>query len=337
MKYLLCCVNVECRLFLDIDFSIPTALNELSLVCDIEEVEVEPKNLTLTIIARIEPRKIKSASLYSGMSGAISIHSGRMWKQISNGTDRLFVLDEMLQVLYEKAGDVIELTYASSSLETELDVLKILRTAIENSCGKAGLVKIHSAGMVMREEVGLSIVGPKYAGKTTLLLLMLRWLGGSYVCGDKAYLNVNHRRIVGAPSLISIREFTYRMTPQLHDREIMAIGAKRYFDHKSVCKELKVSSTSSTEVGLILIPRSDWNSDTLALRKIESIDDKRQILERHVYNFTDNITASWLLTDNSSYDLEALDSLLDLPWVSLVGNPWRLDSSLESELMAHAR
>ncbi len=291
MKYLLCCVNVECRLFLDIDFSIPTALNELSLVCDIEEVEVEPKNLTLTIIARIEPRKIKSASLYSGMSGAISIHSGRMGKQISNGTDRLFVLDEMLQVLYEKAGDVIELTYASSSLETELDVLKILRTAIENSCGKAGLVKIHSAGMVMREEVGLSIVGPKYAGKTTLL----------------------------------------------HDREIMAIGAKRYFDHKSVCKELKVSSTSSTEVGLILIPRSDWNSDTLALRKIESVDDKRQILERHVYNFTDNITASWLLTDNSSYDLEALDSLLDLPWVSLVGNPWRLDSSLESELMAHAR
>jgi len=103
--------------------------------------------------------------------------------------------------------------------ETEallLTAVRVTRDILAKLAEDRGAVVLHG-GATLAGGRGVVACGPKMAGKTTLLLSLVEWLGGSYVANDKLFVRPARRgfEAVGWPTTCSVAVGTLSALPSL--------------------------------------------------------------------------------------------------------------------------
>ena len=150
------------------------------------------------------------------------------WRSDEDATS---VFQESLRVLYrvQAGGRSISLLSREGNLGVRTALMRVVRELAMSHSRQTGGVFLHGAALSLGPG-GLMIVGPKYAGKTTLLSYLLRETGGRYVSNDR--LLVPHgdpRTVRGMPTIITLRRATLERLTVLH----RAIVDRGYHYHRT--------------------------------------------------------------------------------------------------------
>jgi hypothetical protein len=99
-----------------------------------------------------------------------------------------------------------------------LAALRVLRELASAHALARGALPVHGAALADPDGVTL-FVGPKKAGKSTLLLHALLQGGARYVSNDRVFADASARgaNVRGMPTIVSLREGTLALAPRLRD------------------------------------------------------------------------------------------------------------------------
>jgi hypothetical protein len=123
--------------------------------------------------------------------------------------------DDELCVFYKlnEAGSRVEVIAPSSRPSTRIALLRLVREFATHHLASQGAVQIHAAALEHNGR-GMLIVGPKRAGKTSLLIHSLREAGSLFIANDRAVVSGDSQvgwRLGGMPTVISIRPGTVKL------------------------------------------------------------------------------------------------------------------------------
>jgi hypothetical protein len=123
--------------------------------------------------------------------------------------------DDELGVFYElnEEGSRVEVVAPSARPSTRIALLRLVREFAAHHLAAQGVVQIHAAALEHNGR-GILIVGPKRAGKTSLLIHSLREAGSLFIANDRAVVSGDSQvgwRLGGMPTLISIRPGTVKL------------------------------------------------------------------------------------------------------------------------------
>ncbi|WP_039739276.1 phosphoenolpyruvate carboxykinase (ATP) [Saccharomonospora halophila] len=112
-------------------------------------------------------------------------------------------------------GRSIELYLHSTARRPHAHPLRLMREAMLRTYEDHGGVVFHSAGVDI-DGHGVMIVGPRSAGKTTLLTCLIRATRGTLLSNDRLILD-HQRRLVAVPLPVPVARGTVEAVPELAD------------------------------------------------------------------------------------------------------------------------
>lgn len=128
--------------------------------------------------------------------------------------------DEELRVFYRvsRRHPHVEIIAGGDPLKTRVALMRVVRELAMVHVQHAGRL-LHAAAL----EVGgraIALLGPKRAGKTTLLLHLLRAPGARFLANDRVLVNLDGSapRVTGLPSIVALRHGTLDLLPELQAR-----------------------------------------------------------------------------------------------------------------------
>ena len=129
---------------------------------------------------------------------------------------RTTVFDEIRMCFYQVVDDEITLLTRVGSVAARVPLVRTLRElAWQRSCQK--MMALHSSALVFAGQTFL-ILGPKKAGKTTLLSYLLNSTEANFLSNDWVMIERSHPGEViarGVPTVIRVREGTQELISQL--------------------------------------------------------------------------------------------------------------------------
>ena len=134
--------------------------------------------------------------------------------------------DEGSGVFYLRSQAHVELLAAANTFKLRLPLLRTVRELATRSLGRADALRMHAACFRRGDEAAL-ILGPKRAGKTSLLVHALHHPEVDYVSNDRTVVFLDpagHHRARGLPTILSLRGDMLDRYPDLRAR----ILADRY-------------------------------------------------------------------------------------------------------------
>lgn len=128
------------------------------------------------------------------------------------------VVDEPARVAYEvdAAGRCVTLVAPPGTVAVRTALMRVVRElAMHHARTKGGLL-LHAAALAVGHR-GLILAGEKHAGKTTLLVNLLRHGAARYVSNDRVLVSVASSPPVlrGMPTIVSVRPGTVAFFPSL--------------------------------------------------------------------------------------------------------------------------
>lgn len=123
--------------------------------------------------------------------------------------------DDELDVFYQLDGEGrrLEVVAPTARPSTRIALLRLVREYATHHLAAEGAVQFHAAALG-HDGRGMLIVGPKRAGKTSLLIYGLGEPGSTFIANDRAVVSRDARdgwRLGGMPTVISIRPGTVEL------------------------------------------------------------------------------------------------------------------------------
>jgi len=117
-----------------------------------------------------------------------------------------------------RGARVVRVLAAAERPYGRLAAMRVLRELASAHALARGALPVHGAAVAERSGVTL-FVGPKEAGKSTLLLHALLQGGARYVSNDRVFVDVTARGATarGMPTIVSLREGSLALAPRLRD------------------------------------------------------------------------------------------------------------------------
>jgi hypothetical protein len=210
----------------------------------------------------------------------------------SGGNDPI-IFDERFGAFYAVNQGIAEIRIltANSDNRARTSLMRVVRELAMNHSRRTGSLIIHGSGFVV-EGRGVLIAGPKRAGKTTLLIHVLRQGTSQYLSNDRVVVSFERERptLRGMPTIVALREGTLEMFPHLYYR--LLVGSLRYLDSRSettqsspphirpgkdrrfnlspwqLCELLQVGSRAQGEAQALLFPRVTGEAGTVELEQL---------------------------------------------------------------------
>jgi hypothetical protein len=138
-----------------------------------------------------------------------------------SSSDEQIVFDEKFGVFYVISGnrsDFSMLTH-DNNMRARTPLMRAVREFAMNHSHRSGCLVIHGSAFVVGGR-GVVIAGPKRAGKTTLLIHVLRQAGAQYLSNDRVVVSFEKTgpTMRGMPTIVAIRQGTLEMFPDLRRR-----------------------------------------------------------------------------------------------------------------------
>jgi hypothetical protein len=147
------------------------------------------------------------------------------------------VYDENFRVftVFDTHRRRIEIVGTSPTRQLRVSVMRAVREITLIELLRKRIPILH-AGALSFQTDGLAIVGPKFAGKTTLLIAGLISTRSAFVANDRLIVDITQNGVMarGFPTIISIRNGEPDFFPELK-KEL----GRRDFDHASTLAELR--------------------------------------------------------------------------------------------------
>ena len=140
------------------------------------------------------------------------------WRQAGPGTT---VFDDRFGAFYEATPDRRHITILARAGEIapRTSMMRIVRETVMNHTYRRGNLFLHAAGCAV-DGRGVVVAGPSKAGKTTLLLQLLRQPGARYLANDRIRVRMAPAapELRGMPTIVTLRQGTVGMFPELAAR-----------------------------------------------------------------------------------------------------------------------
>lgn len=132
-----------------------------------------------------------------------------------------------IRVDEENAPARVEILAEGERPAARLAVMRVVRELAAAHAARNGAVALHAAAVASEDGVTL-FAGPRYSGKSTLLVHALEGPGTRFVANDRLLLDAAapHPRAHGVPTIVRLREGTLERAPRLQ-AEILS-GAWHY-------------------------------------------------------------------------------------------------------------
>jgi hypothetical protein len=177
-------------------------------------------------------------------------------------------------------------------------LMRVVRELAMNTARGNGRLFLHAAALELGDR-GVIIAGTKAAGKTTLLMSLLRHRGARYVSNDRVLVDTarDPAMVRGMPTIITIRPGTLAVLPTLRDRLLaggdelrlsFADAANRFpaLDDERVfltpaqlCSLIGVSALAEVEACSLVFPRVTSAVDTWRLEPLTSAATAQRLRE----------------------------------------------------------
>ena len=214
----------------------------------------------------------------------------------SGGNDPI-IFDERFGAFYavNQGNAEIRILTANSDNRARISLMRVVRELAMNHSRRTGSLVIHGSGFVV-EGRGVLIAGPKWAGKTTLLIHVLRQGTAQYLSNDRVVACFEGERptLRGMPTIVALRQGTVEMFPDLRRR--LLVDSFRYLDKRSettqsfpprirpgkdrrfnlspwqFCELLQVGSRAQGQAQALLFPRVTGEAGTVELEQLSAGD-----------------------------------------------------------------
>jgi hypothetical protein len=161
--------------------------------------------------------------------------------------------------------------------------MRVVRELAMQHAVNTGRVLLHAAALEV-DGRAMAILGPRRAGKTTLLLHLLEAGGARYIANDRVCVEPGGTgvRLTGLPSIVSLRAGTLALFPDLHARaaasgchfgetqdECRAARERQMrrdvdLTPAQLCDLMGVQAATSTPLAVMLFPQADEIRDAAA-------------------------------------------------------------------------
>ena len=223
--------------------------------------------------------------------------------------------DDELGVFYElnEEGSRVEVIAPSSRPSTRIALLRLVREFATHHLASQGAVQIHAAALEHNGR-GILIVGPKRAGKTSLLIHCLSEAGSLFIANDRAVMSSDSRlgwRLGGMPTVISIRPgtvallhrpgflaasrwsarmtLTEALTPA--DGPPASAPCQLSISPRQFCHAVAADRVASAPLRAIVFPRVDTGREGLHFSRL-SADSVGKRLRSHLLHPADTVFRS---------------------------------------------
>lgn len=312
--------------FFDTHFKIDIGLKNESALATINISRTkEPKKFFQTV-ERVENLYIRKS--------ASDFFSILVEKQTIGAIEYFFSKEANVSLIYHKELKTIEVycSYEPNKRE-ELILIELIRDLVLKNEELQGSIVVHAASAEKNGEVIL-IAGPKGAGKSTVLLELVRDHGYNFFSGDKTFLWVNENCLMakGWPDYPHLGLGTISKYPELVAKLSLEDEVRKNQEtiwstkHKMpVPPEVLadfVTFSSSKEVAKIrkiIMPNVQKEIDlgiSESPTSIESISENIETVKNHWNNYLD-------MSNRSAYEQslkEVMSCLKSIPTVDLLGN-----------------
>jgi len=142
-----------------------------------------------------------------------------------SSSDEQIIFDEKCGVFYVISGnrpDFSILTH-DNNMRARTPLMRVVREFAMNHSHRSGCLVIHGSAFVVGGR-GVVIAGPKRAGKTTLLIHVLRQAGAQYLSNDRVVVSFEETgpTMRGMPTIVTVRQRTLEMFPPLYRRLLVS-------------------------------------------------------------------------------------------------------------------
>jgi hypothetical protein len=137
----------------------------------------------------------------------------------SEGKEILVFDSEMVSFYRKNPGaSCTEIISKPGNLAVRVALLRVVREIVMARVHACGGLVVHGAALEWHGK-GYVIPGPKEAGKTTLLLHLLRKTGAAYVANDRSVVWPDRRpaTVRGLPTIVNVRTSTLAWFPELEE------------------------------------------------------------------------------------------------------------------------
>lgn len=155
-----------------------------------------------------------------GAAGCFAFDAGLValpWWSAPDGG--LAAFEEGAEVFYcrDAAATRVELLIAAEQLDHRVCLLRAVREYFVSHAWGAGTAVVHGAALAVGDR-GIAIAGAKHAGKTTLLIELLRGARAALVANDRIVVSSagDGPRVRGIPTVVQVRRPPADRLPVLH-------------------------------------------------------------------------------------------------------------------------
>jgi hypothetical protein len=144
------------------------------------------------------------------------------WRDLDGGWT---IVDHELDAVYRVAPDAarVEVMAGSGVPAARVALMRVVRELATAEALRNGALLLHAAALV-RDGQGILLVGPKRAGKTTLLLRALAVPGTAFIANDRVVVDGTRDAVArGMPSIVSVRPEVLAPMPSVAAR-LRALG-----------------------------------------------------------------------------------------------------------------
>ena len=232
-------------------------------------------------------------------------------------------LQTVYRVQSSDTGIHIDYVCTRFSALTSLDLLRLVRGLLIGLAETGGMKKAHMS-IVALENRGIGFIGGKNSGKTSFMLAFLKqFVKSSFVSNDKTLLNKNGK-VFGLPYAVSIGFGALtccKEMPFTDKRRV--IDEKAYYWPEELANYLGRTITPFVELSSLLHVSIDPGDTILHCSEITNYHEKKDIIKKHVFHFSDKVNPYWLLDLlDIRPENQCADWLLHIPLYNLWGNPW---------------
>jgi hypothetical protein len=209
------------------------------------------------------------------------------------------VVDEPARVAYEvhATGRCVTLVTPPGKTGVRTALMRVVRELAINHARERGGLLLHAAALAVGNR-GLILAGEKNAGKTTLLVNLLRHGGARYVSNDRTLVSLaaSPPALHGMPTIISVRPGTLAFFPRLGEQlrargfqyrltlqeAVGRVAARLSNDGRfalsaaQLCALLGVERLGACAASAVVFPQIADDEQTIRLRQL----DEREAADR---------------------------------------------------------
>ncbi len=213
----------------------------------------------------------------------------------SSTSDDQIIYDEKFSVFYIVSQNTAEvgLLMRANNMAARTPLMRVVREFAMNHAHRTGHLVIHGSAFVIGGR-GAIIAGPKEAGKTTLLIHVLRQGAVEYLSNDRVIVTFDEvgPTLRGMPTIVTVRQQTLEMFPPLrhrlltssyHSRLTLSEATQR--PHRPVrpgkngqfslspaqfCELLQVKATAQGHARGLVFPRVTGRSGMIDLEQLSA-------------------------------------------------------------------